>query len=407
MADPVTVSGVVKIAGSLLTNEKIRKGIGWVLVAVLSPVIIVIAVIAALFSGTAEHNRNALDLCFYGGYLSPNIPAQYRRHITDMQACFATIDSIVAAVNAITVNGNGLDANQIKSVFYSLFFGADTPSLQDIISFIGCFFEYEQREREVEIETVDEDGVITVETVVETYMVAIPISSLNEIYANITSKLGVAITDNIMENISSVYLRVRYGGDSFSGAYMRGDGFSIELDASDFVDLSRKNNLDLVKYVTHAWSAGWGYVYGTFGMVLTESLFESKQEQYPDDVGGKADFIRDNWLGRRTADCVGLIKGYGWLDPESLSIKYGTNGMLDVGANAMHTNAVIKGDISTIPDIPGLAVWKSGHIGVYIGNGEVIEAMGTHYGVVKTQLSDRSWTAWLEIPYIDYLPEQG
>ena len=54
---------------------------------------------------------------------------------------------------------------------------------------------------------------------------------------------------------------------------------------------------------------------------------------------------------------------------------------------------------------PGLAVWHSGHIGVYIGNGEVIEAMGTKYGVVKTQLSERSWTAWLEVPYITYITE--
>ena len=48
------------------------------------------------------------------------------------------------------------------------------------------------------------------------------------------------------------------------------------------------------------------------------------------------------------------------------------------------------------------SVRKSGHIGVYIGNGEVIEAMGTKYGVVKTQLEGRGWTHWLEIPYINY-----
>ena len=60
----------------------------------------------------------------------------------------------------------------------------------------------------------------------------------------------------------------------------------------------------------------------------------------------------------------------------------------------------LEGD--TIPDTPGLAVWKPGHIGVYIGNGEVIEAMGTKYGVVKTQLQGRGWTHWLEIPYIAY-----
>ena len=55
-----------------------------------------------------------------------------------------------------------------------------------------------------------------------------------------------------------------------------------------------------------------------------------------------------------------------------------------------------------MPDTPGLAVWKSGHIGVYIGNGEVIEAMGTKYGVVKTQLEGRGWTHWLEVPGIEY-----
>ena len=69
--------------------------------------------------------------------------------------------------------------------------------------------------------------------------------------------------------------------------------------------------------------------------VLTDSLFAYKQEQYPDGVGTYADFIRSNWLGGRTTDCVGLIKGYGWLDPETLTIGYATNGMPDLGANQM------------------------------------------------------------------------
>ena len=68
----------------------------------------------------------------------------------------------------------------------------------------------------------------------------------------------------------------------------------------------------------------------------------------------------------------------------------------------MHYNATRKGTIDTIPEVPGLAVWKSGHIGVYIGDDQVIEAMGTKYGVVKTQLQGRGWTHWLEIPYINY-----
>ena len=55
-----------------------------------------------------------------------------------------------------------------------------------------------------------------------------------------------------------------------------------------------------------------------------------------------------------------------------------------------------------MPDIPCLAVWHDGHIGIYVGNNEVIEAMGTKYGVVKTELEGRCWTHWLQIEYINY-----
>lgn len=76
--------------------------------------------------------------------------------------------------------------------------------------------------------------------------------------------------------------------------------------------------------------------------------------------------------------------------------------MLDVSANGMYENAINKGQIETMPDIKGLAVWMDGHIGVYIGNGEVIEAMNTEKGVQKTKLKNGKWTAWLEIPNIIY-----
>ena len=163
--------------------------------------------------------------------------------------------------------------------------------------------------------------------------------------------------------------------------------------------------MDLVTYAVNAFNSGWGYVWGTYGDVLTDSLFAYKLEQYPDGVGEYEDFIRNHWLGGRTTDCVGLIKGYGWYNPDTKTIEYGANGMPDIGADQMYRNAEVSGFMDTMPDIPGLAVWKSGHIGVYIGNGEVIEAMGTKYGVIKTKLSERGWKAWLEIPYISYITE--
>ena len=203
--------------------------------------------------------------------------------------------------------------------------------------------------------------------------------------------------------------RPSYEGDNSYG----GGGSSIEyggshengIDPSGFISPGTKNNLDLAAYAVQAWENNWGYVWGTYGNILTESLFAYKLKQYPDGVGNYKDFIRANWLGRRTADCVGLIKGYGWLDASSGAIRYGTNGMPDYGANQMYQSAAVKGDMSTMPEIKGLAVWKPGHIGIYIGGGYVVEAMSTRYGVVKTAAVGRGWQGWCQVPSIDYIGE--
>lgn len=178
------------------------------------------------------------------------------------------------------------------------------------------------------------------------------------------------------------------------------------INTSNYVDPSTKNNLDLVKWSEFAADKKWGYVWGTYGTVLDDTFLESKIEQYPNEVGGKEDFIRANWLGKRTADCVGLIKGYSWYDVESQKTILISNGMPDIGADTMYENATEKGTIDTIPEIPGLAVWKSGHIGVYIGNGQVVEAYGTTTGVIRSQLANGGWTHWLKIPYITYIEQE-
>ncbi len=172
-----------------------------------------------------------------------------------------------------------------------------------------------------------------------------------------------------------------------------------------FTDVQTKNSTDLVIWARQAYENGWGYVYGTYGNILTEELLQDRASMFGEHVTGFEDFIRENWMRRRTADCVGLIKGYGWYNPDSGEIEVGTNGMADVTANGMFDAALVKGTIDTIPETPGLAVWQDGHIGIYIGNGEVIEAMGTEQGVVKSTLPG-NWTHWLEIPYISYPVEE-
>lgn len=174
------------------------------------------------------------------------------------------------------------------------------------------------------------------------------------------------------------------------------------IDTSRFENIGIKNSADLVTYVLQAADSGWGYVYGTYGTVLTDSILAQKEKQFPDNILPYKAFIQENWMGRRTADCVGLIKGYAWLDPATTNFTIGANGMPDVSADGMYAAAAVKGTMDTMPDVPGIAVWQSGHIGVYVGNGTVVEAKGTMYGVVKSELSKGSWQGWCYLPAIQY-----
>ena len=229
---------------------------------------------------------------------------------------------------------------------------------------------------------------------------------------------GVAIDDfevyaNLFKNASDDAALINsinqtYGLEIVYEDYMRSYALisHVVINPYMFTDVQTKNSTDLVIWARQAYENGWGYVYGTYGNILTEELLQDRASMFGEHVTGFEDFIRENWMRRRTADCVGLIKGYGWYNPDSGEIVVGTNGMADVTANGMFDAATVKGTIDTIPEVPGLAVWQDGHIGIYIGNGEVIEAMGTEQGIVKTTLPS-SWTHWLEIPYILYPTEEA
>lgn len=159
-----------------------------------------------------------------------------------------------------------------------------------------------------------------------------------------------------------------------------------------------KTNIGLVEYAKA--QLGNPYWYGTYGATASESLYKAKQKQYPKYYTA-TDFPKQ--YGKRVHDCVGLIKGYWWSETPTSAPKY--NSTQDTSANGLRNKCVEKGDISTIPEIPGVCVFYDGHVGVYIGNGEVIEAKGHAYGVVKTKLKGRGWKYWGKIPNIEYIVE--
>jgi len=118
----------------------------------------------------------------------------------------------------------------------------------------------------------------------ETETVAVPVN-LDTAYANLSTS-GILANGNDRTNAQKIYEKVACGeAGSYSGGIERGGGSGIALDGLTLLHPETKNNLDLVIYAKNAYDSGWGYVWGTYGDVLTDSLFASKLKQYPDGVG--------------------------------------------------------------------------------------------------------------------------
>lgn len=223
----------------------------------------------------------------------------------------------------------------------------------------------------------------------------------NDFISKLVDCFEQAKDDNELLNMLNSAFGTNISAEDFSHLMSVISNTVIDIDLSN----TDKNNLDLVKWAQMAYDNKWGYVWGSHGNVLTANELKRLEKTFGSHVTDKEEYIKSHWLGRRTSDCVGLIKGYGWYDEASEIIKYGTNGMKDVTADGMFNAAVEKGPISTMPDIPGIAVWHQGHIGVYIGNGYVIHAANTYDGVIKTPITSSGWTHWLKVPYINYIEE--
>lgn len=234
MVDPATLTAIAKTAVAVLSDEKTRSRVGWVIVAVLSPVIVLVALLCGLLSGTADHNTTALFLSWNGGVISGSVPEEYRGHIEDMRESFALLDGIIAQVEGQMEGGDSLDSTRVKAVFYALYFGEDAPSRRAHQQFVDCFVEYEERTREVD----NGDGT----TSTETYTVAVPIDSLPTIYERIGAAMGTEVTPEHQGNADSIYNLILYGVStgpggwgSFDGAdvpYIGADGFCSPIGAN-------------------------------------------------------------------------------------------------------------------------------------------------------------------------------
>lgn len=114
-------------------------------------------------------------------------------------------------------------------------------------------------------------------------------------------------------------------------------------------------------------------------------------------------------------DCVCLVKSvlWGWHADESKTYggaNYGSNNVPDVSADGMIAKCPDNStDFSNI--IKGELVWMSGHVGVYIGDGKVVECTPAWQNKVqitnlknigKTASPSRQWVKHGRLPWIKY-----
>lgn len=235
MAAPAAVLAA-KAAILAATDKRTWTAAASVIAAVLAPFILIIIMVLCLMSGTSSHNNAAVDLSFHGGYLSSQLPADYRMYIEKMRESFADLDTALSDINAMA-EGGAVDGYRVKAIFYSLFFGTEQPRMNDgdYRAFADCFVTYEERE--------DEDG--------NTYTVAVPITDLETVYANLGATLGQTITAEDKANAQRIYLLAMYGPAAVPGG---GNGLppGVAMGDGSFAELMT----EAVKYI------GYPYVWG-------------------------------------------------------------------------------------------------------------------------------------------------
>lgn len=333
-----------KIAVSLLTDKKVLKTIGGIIIGIIIIVVMPIVAVISIFNGSMDIDTDKLNQS-----IQANISAE-------QMANFQLINDTMTEVEKQLDKKKLSSYNTQAEVIY-LFSLSDKSKDKDFVKdFVFCFKKNQSEE---------------------------------DLIKAVNAKFGTEIE----------YAEFQKMMQSIKGA---------EISTAGFTDKSTKNNLDLVKWCENAYANGWGYVYGGYGQICTEQYLDGQASLFPsnNEAGGEMRTVGKKWLGKRVVDCIGLIKSYAWYNADSGQITVGSNGFTDCGANTIWNNVKEDGAISTMPDIPGLAVWMDGHIGVYVGNGEVIEAQGTAYGVVKTQLKNRGWTKWMKIPNIKYIEDK-
>ena len=161
----------------------------------------------------------------------------------------------------------------------------------------------------------------------------------------------------------------------------------------------------LIELFRQALQEKWGYIWGTAGVKWTQAR-QTALEKTTDRDREQGRLYGKKWIGHTVADCSGL---FSWAFAKLGSKMYH-------GSNTMYLKwctdkgALANGKRSDGKELkPGTAVftWKTSnktysHVGLYVGDGIVIEAASTTKGVITSKVTAKQWTNWGELLDVDY-----
>lgn len=185
-----------------------------------------------------------------------------------------------------------------------------------------------------------------------------------------------------------------------------------------------KNTVLVERAIDIAKSYKTAYIWGGIGLPITTETIERAKKSYSRNTTAGYAAAAKKLSGDPKAfyfDCIGLIKSilWGWNGDNTKTYggaKYASNGVPDIGADATITKCSEVSTKFTSSMVPGEAVWRSGHIGIYIGDGLAVECTpawknGVQITAVgnmgkKSGYNTRTWTKHGKLPWVDYSEER-
>ena len=147
---PVVIKAIVTAA----TDKRTWKALAILLAAIFMPLILLILMIAGMFSGVESANNDLLDYSFVGTAMPNNFTDEQREVIENMRDWLSELDKIMSEKE--NNEESSLDENMVRAAFYCLNFGAELDEEFDYEAFCDCFDGLTFEQLETALQNVSE-----------------------------------------------------------------------------------------------------------------------------------------------------------------------------------------------------------------------------------------------------------